>query len=252
LWFAGVTPTVAGAVWVGKQEGGALPSWAYSGEIPTPIWQAAVSGTLAGKPSTPFAEPGGISYRVVRQVKMAFLDSNADAEPVARDGEDTAGRGGFFSRRSREPVQQEAQPRPAQQPREPDVIAEPEVVQEAVPVEPVPEEATPEEVTPEEALPEPVTEPVPNEAVTEPVPSEVVTPEPVPAEPTPPEPLPSEPQPTPQPMQPAQPDATGTVTETPIQPEPLPAQDPEPLPDDSFNELPADDGVVNELAPIGE
>ncbi|GAA5501531.1 biosynthetic peptidoglycan transglycosylase [Deinococcus xinjiangensis] len=86
LWFAGVTPLVSGAVWVGKQEGGTLPSWAYSGDIPTPVWQDAVSGALAGRSPTTFKEPSGITYRVVRRVNMAFLTSNADAEPVARDG----------------------------------------------------------------------------------------------------------------------------------------------------------------------
>ncbi|ANE44367.1 transglycosylase domain-containing protein [Deinococcus puniceus] len=250
LWFAGVTPTVAGAVWVGKQEGGPLPSWAYSGEIPTPIWQAAVSGAVAGKPSTPFAEPGGITYRVVRQVNMAFLDSNADAEPVARDGESTSSRGGFFSRRTPAP---QPEPQPVQQPTPtPAVIPEPEVVPEpvpeggqeaepeVVPEETLPVETVPVEPVPEEALPEPVTVPVP---------SEVVTPQPVPGEPTQPEPLPTEPEPTPEPVQP---DAVGTVTETPIEPEPLPTENPEPLPDDSFNDFPADEGVFNELPPAGE
>ena len=242
LWFAGVTPTVAGAVWVGKQEGGALPSWAYSGEIPTPVWQAAVSGALAGKPAATFAEPGGISYRVVRQVRMAFLDSNADGEPVARDGSSSTG-GGFFSRRTRTPA---PQPQPVQQPSEPEVIPEP--VQEvaptepapvdpapvdAVPAEPVPTEPVQEETAPAEVVPEPVTDPVPSQVVT-------------PAEP---DPLPAEPLPTPEPVQPDESGTTGTITETPIQPDPLPAEDPEALPDDSFNDLPTDGSVVNELPP---
>ncbi|MEW6421960.1 MAG: transglycosylase domain-containing protein, partial [Deinococcota bacterium] len=72
LWFVGVTPTVAGAVWVGKQAGGPLPNWAYSGEIPTPVWQQAVAGALAGRPHQTFTEPSGITYRVVRRVEMAF------------------------------------------------------------------------------------------------------------------------------------------------------------------------------------
>lgn len=86
LWFAGVAPGVAGAVWVGRQEGGSLPSWAYSGDVPTPVWQQAVAGTLAGRSRTTFAEPAGITYRVVRQVNMAFRETDADQEPVARDG----------------------------------------------------------------------------------------------------------------------------------------------------------------------
>ncbi|MFC5849972.1 transglycosylase domain-containing protein [Deinococcus petrolearius] len=86
LWFAGVAPGVAGAVWVGRQEGGSLPSWAYSGDVPTPVWQQAVAGTLAGRSRATFAEPAGITYRVVRQVNMAFREAEADQEPVARDG----------------------------------------------------------------------------------------------------------------------------------------------------------------------
>ena len=118
LWFAGVTPTVAGAVWVGRQEGGSLPSWALSGQIPTPIWQRAVAGALAGQTPSSFTEPPGITYRVVRQVNMAFRESEADNEPVARDGSGTrSGAGGFFQRRS-DPAQ--ATPPPAPDPQSPD------------------------------------------------------------------------------------------------------------------------------------
>ncbi|GGS33419.1 transglycosylase domain-containing protein [Deinococcus knuensis] len=99
LWFAGVTPTVAGAVWVGRQEGGSLPAWAYSGEIPTPIWQQAVAGALQGQSPVSFREPPGITYRVVRQVNMAFRADQADQEPVARDGSGGT-RSGFFPRRN--------------------------------------------------------------------------------------------------------------------------------------------------------
>ncbi|OLV17806.1 transglycosylase domain-containing protein [Deinococcus marmoris] len=102
LWFAGVTPTVSGAVWVGKQEGGALPGWAYSGEIPTPVWQQAVDGALAGQPAQNFKEPGGITYRVIRQVDMAFRTAQADDEPTARDGTGNSG-SSFFRRRPATP-----------------------------------------------------------------------------------------------------------------------------------------------------
>jgi hypothetical protein len=73
-------------VWVGRQEGGSLPSWAYSGDVPTPVWQQAVAGTLAGRSRTTFAQPAGITSRVVRQVNMAFREAEADQEPVERDG----------------------------------------------------------------------------------------------------------------------------------------------------------------------
>ena len=72
LWFVGTTSTLTGAVWVGKQAGGSLPAWAYSGTIPAPVWQQAVAGSLAGEPVTAFKEPPGIDYSVVRQINMAF------------------------------------------------------------------------------------------------------------------------------------------------------------------------------------
>lgn len=86
LWFAGVTPLMAGAVWVGQEDGTPLPSWAYSGDVPTPVWQQAVAGALADRSKTNFKEPAGIVYRVVRRVNMAFREKEADTEPVARDG----------------------------------------------------------------------------------------------------------------------------------------------------------------------
>lgn len=161
LWFAGVTPTVAGAVWVGKQEGGALPSWAYSGEIPTPIWQQTVAGALAGQPVQTFKEPGGIAYRVVRQVEMAFRTAQADEEPTARDGSGNSG--SSFFRRSRpaqpETVQPAAQtePTPDPVPVVPELEPEPDPEFQPVPdVQDIPAEppADWEEVAPPEALPD--------------------------------------------------------------------------------------------------
>ncbi|MHA0038984.1 transglycosylase domain-containing protein [Deinococcus sp. PESE-13] len=86
LWFAGVTPLTSGAVWVGKQEGGTLPSWAYSGEVPTPVWQAATAGALAGRETATFIPPEGIVYRTYYRLNMAFLTENADQDPVRHDG----------------------------------------------------------------------------------------------------------------------------------------------------------------------
>ncbi len=82
LWFVGTTPTLTGAVWVGRQEGGSLPAWAYSGTISAPIWQQAVAGSLEGLPAAAFKEPPGIEYAVVRQVNMAFR-----TQPVAPPAE---------------------------------------------------------------------------------------------------------------------------------------------------------------------
>ncbi|GGM14558.1 penicillin-binding protein [Deinococcus aerophilus] len=157
LWFAGVTPTVAGAVWVGRQEGGPLPGWAYSGEIPTPVWQQAVSGALTGQPVRSFQEPEGITYRVVRQVEMAFRVAQADDEPTARDGSGN-GNGGFF-RRSRpveQPAVQQSAPEPDPSPPEeplPDPV--PEVQDFPAEPEPLPPEDQMEDVPPVDPLPDP-------------------------------------------------------------------------------------------------
>ncbi len=83
LWFVGTTSRLTGAVWVGKQAGGSLPEWAYSGTIPAPIWQQSMQGALRGVASAAFKEPSGIDYRVVRRVKMAFRAEPA-AAPVAQ------------------------------------------------------------------------------------------------------------------------------------------------------------------------
>ncbi|MFC6749988.1 transglycosylase domain-containing protein [Deinococcus aquaticus] len=123
LWFAGVTPTVAGAVWVGRQEGGSLPSWAYSGEIPTPVWQQAVAGALAGQVPSSFREPPGITYRVVRQVNMAFRETEADQDVVARDGSGSGTRSSFFPRRNA-PAQAAPAPTQAPDPQVQDVPAQ--------------------------------------------------------------------------------------------------------------------------------
>lgn len=84
VWFAGVTPEISGAVWVGKQEGGNLPSWVTSGEVPTPIWQQAMSGALQGLVVTQFQQPAGISYQWFRNIKMAVRNKSTTSQPAAQ------------------------------------------------------------------------------------------------------------------------------------------------------------------------
>ncbi|WP_034386913.1 transglycosylase domain-containing protein [Deinococcus sp. YIM 77859] len=215
LWFAGVTPTIAGAVWVGKQDGGSLPSWAYSGEIPTPIWQQAVAGALAGQPRQTFQEPGGITYRVVRRVNMAFREEEADQEGVARDGSGNSGGGTFFSRRWRSAPAPQPVPEPAPQPDPEPQFTVPEAPQEVAPVDETPEavpnstgtdSAGTNEVPPQD----PYSVPAPQEPYGAPTdsgeapftpqqPESVpVDPEPVPPPDVTPEALPSEPEAVPQ------------------------------------------------------
>ncbi|MFD0414794.1 transglycosylase domain-containing protein [Streptomyces sp. NPDC127108] len=63
-WFAGYTPNMSGAVWVGDPAhdrrmvnisiGGRPYGKVFGGEVPGPIWRDAMSGALAGKPDPDF------------------------------------------------------------------------------------------------------------------------------------------------------------------------------------------------------
>ncbi|WP_407569569.1 transglycosylase domain-containing protein [Deinococcus altitudinis] len=72
LWFAGVTPGLSAAVWVGRSDNASLPGTAYSGDVAAPVWQTAVSGALRGQALTQFTPPAQIEFRRVRGVQMAF------------------------------------------------------------------------------------------------------------------------------------------------------------------------------------
>ncbi|WP_407540951.1 transglycosylase domain-containing protein [Deinococcus radiomollis] len=72
LWFAGVTPGLSAAVWVGRSDNASLPRTAYSGDVAAPIWQAAASGALQGQALAQFTPPVQIEFRRVRGVQMAF------------------------------------------------------------------------------------------------------------------------------------------------------------------------------------
>lgn len=79
FWFVGTTPLYTGAVWVGKQKGGEMPSRYYSGWVNGPIWRRMMVLAHAGKTPTQFTEPAGI-YRVpapdasLPNVTMAMID----------------------------------------------------------------------------------------------------------------------------------------------------------------------------------
>lgn len=72
LWFAGVTPGLSAAVWVGRSDNASLPASAYSGDVAAPIWQAAAAGALRGQQATAFGAPPDVVFRSVRGVQMAF------------------------------------------------------------------------------------------------------------------------------------------------------------------------------------
>ncbi|MDO4246704.1 MAG: transglycosylase domain-containing protein [Deinococcus sp.] len=62
LWFVGSTPVYAGAVWVGKQQGGYMPVTSYSGWISAPIWRRMMELSHKGLTPKKFAVPPGIVY----------------------------------------------------------------------------------------------------------------------------------------------------------------------------------------------
>ena len=60
FWFAGTSPVLTGAVWVGKQQSGEMPKQYYSGWVAAPIWQRMMVLAHAGKTPVPFQPPVGI------------------------------------------------------------------------------------------------------------------------------------------------------------------------------------------------
>ncbi len=80
VWFAGATPDIAAAVWVGDPRGGfkhPLRNLMINGRwyhdvfgmsIPGPTWKAAMLGALAGTPATPFDLQAEFGLGAARQV----------------------------------------------------------------------------------------------------------------------------------------------------------------------------------------
>ena len=84
LWFMGATPKAVGAVWMGVQQGGAMPSNIYSGEYPPPVWKDMMTGYLRGKPPVTLEIPDGVAYRPVTvlprgPVQAAFVNRSDTA-----------------------------------------------------------------------------------------------------------------------------------------------------------------------------
>ena len=84
LWFVGFTPEIVGAVWVGKQGGGALPSSLHSGDVSAPIWRDMVAGALEGKPRKSYPTPDRIGYAWLggRRVAIELAAAPVPARPV--------------------------------------------------------------------------------------------------------------------------------------------------------------------------
>lgn len=93
FWFVGTTPLYTGAVWVGKQQGGEMPTYYYSGYVNAPIWRRMMEIAHAGKTPTAFLEPPGITYAEAPDsgylpgVKIAQIDPqyNTSTTAIERD-----------------------------------------------------------------------------------------------------------------------------------------------------------------------
>ncbi|MFC4455539.1 transglycosylase domain-containing protein [Deinococcus sonorensis] len=176
LWFAGVTPELAGAVWVGRSDNAPLPQNSYSGDVAAPVWQQAVAGALQGQPAAQFQPPDQIEYRRVRGIQMAF-----------KAGQDQGGIGSFFRRdpqpQATPPAQEQAAPEPQPQDTTTSDSPQPDVneIPALPPTDPAPEDTTSADPATPPADPAP-TDPTP----TEPVPADSGATDPVPAaDPTP-------------------------------------------------------------------
>lgn len=94
VWFAGYTPQVAAAVWVGDPRGGfAHPlkdvtingtyyRQVFGGTLPGPIWKASMEAALANKPIEQFVLDTGLPASVFTVDKIPDLSNLASAEEM--------------------------------------------------------------------------------------------------------------------------------------------------------------------------
>lgn len=64
IWFAGYTPELAAAVWIGYDQQKAMPQ-AYGGMYPARIWREVISSALSDVPVKDFPRPEGITMATV-------------------------------------------------------------------------------------------------------------------------------------------------------------------------------------------
>lgn len=90
MWFVGLTPQLAAAVWFGREDSGPMPDTAYSGDYGPPVWRDFAAVALQGTPPGSFPTPRGIGERVVSGIRMAFVESGASAGSAAAPAEPSA------------------------------------------------------------------------------------------------------------------------------------------------------------------
>lgn len=95
VWFAGYTPQLAAAVWVGDPRGGfAYPmkditingtyyNQVFGGSLPGPIWRQSMQAALAGKPALNFSLQTGQIGSLTKLPKVPDLTGLIDPEEIA-------------------------------------------------------------------------------------------------------------------------------------------------------------------------
>ncbi|WP_051963268.1 transglycosylase domain-containing protein [Deinococcus misasensis] len=88
LWFVGITPELAGAVWIGRSDNAPLPSNLFSGDVAAPLWQKAMAGALNGRKITAFESPEEIKAQAASrgpEVVRSALPQAQNTKPVSTE-----------------------------------------------------------------------------------------------------------------------------------------------------------------------
>lgn len=84
IWFAGYTPELAAAVWIGYDQQKAMPR-AYGGMYPASIWREVMSSALSGVPVRDFPQPAGITTATVDGKSGLLPGPNSPADGRVTD-----------------------------------------------------------------------------------------------------------------------------------------------------------------------
>jgi membrane peptidoglycan carboxypeptidase len=142
VWFAGFTPDIAAAVWVGDPRGGyGFPmkdvtiagryySQVFGSTLPGPIWKEAMTGASEGHPASNFILESSVGLKPARETSASYYRPSAPApkpvtpdfeftnpEPAASDGAPASGppvTDPAASGQDPAPVQQDPAPVPGQ------------------------------------------------------------------------------------------------------------------------------------------
>lgn len=90
MWFVGLTPQLAAAVWMGREDNQPMPQNAFSGEYNPPVWRDFAAVALQGTPPGRFPTPRGVATRRVDGIDMAYVERDVAAQPAPGEPESRA------------------------------------------------------------------------------------------------------------------------------------------------------------------